>query len=104
MALLKPIRLGLDVYGKDFDHIKFKLAAVKFKDSNTVIGKGGVLIRQEDVNFRSILHKNVVESILRKNEWGLYHPAGVNLNCRQVSEEQSDGDACVKRPPHGHAR
>ena len=68
VALLKPIRLGLDVYGKDFDHIKFKLAAVKFKDSNTVIGKGGVLIRQEDVNFRSILHKNVVESILKKNE------------------------------------
>jgi hypothetical protein len=41
---------------------------VKFKDSNTVIGKGGVLIREEDVNFRSILHKNVVESILQKNK------------------------------------
>ena len=68
VALLKPIMLGLDVYGKDFDNIKFKLATVKFKNSNTVIGKGGVLIREEDVNFRSILHKNVVESILRKNE------------------------------------
>ena len=68
VALLKPIMLGLDVYGKDFDNIKFKLAAVKFKDSNTVIGKGGVLIREEDVNFRSILHKNVVESILKKNK------------------------------------
>ena len=68
VALLKPVMLGLDVYGKDFDNIKFKLAAVKFKDQNTAIGKGGVLIRQEDVNFRSILHKNVVESILRKNE------------------------------------
>ena len=68
VALLKPIMLGLDVYGKDFDNIKFKLAAVKFKNSNTVIGKGGVLIREEDINFRSILHKNVVESILRKNE------------------------------------
>ena len=68
IALLKPIRLGLDVYGKDFDNIKFKLAGVKFKDSNTVIGKGGVLIREEDVNFRSILHNNIVESILKKNE------------------------------------
>ena len=68
VALLKPIMLGLDVYGKDFDNIKFKLASVKFKDSNTVIGKGGVLIREDDINFRSILHKNVVESILRKNE------------------------------------
>ena len=68
IALLKPIRLGLDVYGKDFDNIKFKLAGVKFKDSNTVIGKGGVLIREDDINFRSILHKNVVESILKKNE------------------------------------
>lgn len=68
VALLKPIMLGLDVYGKDFDNIKFKLAAVKFKNSNTVIGKGGVLIREDDINFRSILHKNVVESILKKNE------------------------------------
>ena len=68
VALLKPIMLGLDVYGKDFDNIKFKLAAVKFKNSNTVIGKGGVLIREDDINFRSILHRNVVESILRKNE------------------------------------
>ena len=68
IALLKPIMLGLDVYGKDFDNIKFKLAGVKFKNSNTVIGKGGVLIREDDINFRSILHKNVVESILKKNE------------------------------------
>ncbi len=68
VALLKPIMLGLDVYGKDFDNIKFKLAAVKFKNSNTVIGKGGVLIREDDINFRSILHKNVVESILNKNK------------------------------------
>lgn len=68
IALLKPIRLGLDVYGKDFDNIKFKLAGVKFKDSNTKIGKGGVLIREDKVNFRSILHKNVVESILQKNK------------------------------------
>ena len=68
VALLKPIMLGLDVYGKDFDNIKFKLAAVKFKNSNTVIGKGGVLIREDNINFRSILHENVVESILRKNE------------------------------------
>ena len=68
IALLKPIMLGLDVYGKDFDNIKFKLAVVKFKNSNTVIGKGGVLIREDDINFRSILHKNVVESILKKNE------------------------------------
>ncbi len=68
IALLKPIMLGLDVYGKDFDNIKFKLAGVKFKNSNTVIGKGGVLIREDDINFRSILHKNIVESILKKNE------------------------------------
>ena len=68
IALLKPVMLGLDVYGKDFDNIKFKLAGVKFKDSNTVIGKGGVLIREDNINFRSILHKNVVESILKKNE------------------------------------
>ncbi len=68
VALLKPIMLGLDVYGKDFDNIKFKLATVKFKNSNTVIGKGGVLIREDDINFRSILHKNVVESILQKNK------------------------------------
>lgn len=68
IALLKPIRLGLDVYGDNFDKIKFKLASVKFKDSNTKIGKGGVLIREDDINLRAILHENVVESILEKNE------------------------------------
>lgn len=68
IALLKPIRLGLDVYGKDFDHIKFKLASVKFKDSNTKIGKGGVLIREEDVNVREIFHNKVINDILTKNK------------------------------------
>jgi hypothetical protein len=68
IALLKPIRLGLDVYGKDFDHIKFKLASVKFKDSNTKIGKGGVLIREEEVNVREIFHNKVINDILTKNK------------------------------------
>lgn len=68
IALLKPIRLGLDVYGTDFDNIKFRLASVKFKDGKTVIGKGGYLIREEDVNVRQMFHKKVVEDILEKNK------------------------------------
>jgi hypothetical protein len=68
IALLKPIRAGLDVYGTDFDHIKFRLASTKFKDGKTVIGKGGYLIREEDVNVRQMFHKKVVEDILEKNK------------------------------------
>ncbi|MEE1174371.1 MAG: AsmA-like C-terminal region-containing protein, partial [Paludibacteraceae bacterium] len=68
IALLKPIRLGLDVYGKDFDHIKFRLASSKFKDGKTVIGKGGYLIRDEEVNVRKIFHDKVVQDILEDNE------------------------------------
>lgn len=67
IALLKPIRLGLDVYGKDFDHIKFKLASSKFKDGKTVIGKGGYLIREEEVNVRKIFHDKVIQDILEDN-------------------------------------
>lgn len=67
IALLKPIRLGLDVYGKDFDHIKFRLASSKFKDGKTVIGKGGYLIRDEEVNVRKIFHDKVVQDILEDN-------------------------------------
>ncbi|MEE0973713.1 MAG: AsmA-like C-terminal region-containing protein, partial [Paludibacteraceae bacterium] len=68
IALLKPIRLGLDVYGKDFDHIKFRLSSSKFKDGKTVIGKGGYLIRDEEVNVRKIFHDKVVQDILEDNE------------------------------------
>ena len=67
IALLKPIRLGLDVYGKDFDHIKFRLASSKFKDGKTVIGKGGYLIRDEEVNVRKIFHDKVIQDILKDN-------------------------------------
>lgn len=67
IALLKPVRLGLDVYGKDFDNIKFKLASTKFKDGKTAIGKGGYLIREEDVNVRKTFHDKVIQDILRRN-------------------------------------
>jgi hypothetical protein len=67
VALLKPVRLGLDVYGKDFDHIKFRLASTKFKDGKTVIGKGGYLIREEDVNVRKLFHDKVIQDILKDN-------------------------------------
>lgn len=68
IALLKPIRLGLDVYGTDFDNIKFRLASVKFKDGKTVIGKGGYLIREEEVNVRKTFHEKVIKEILEDNQ------------------------------------
>ncbi|MBP5259338.1 MAG: hypothetical protein J6Z12_01715 [Paludibacteraceae bacterium] len=67
IAVLKSpllIRLGIDVFGTDFDHIKFRLSSPKFKDSNVKIGRGGTLLRQEDANIRDNFQKMVEKSIL----------------------------------------
>ena len=51
ISVFKPIQLGLDVYGSDFDHIKFKLVKCKYQSASTKIGKGGTLLRQQDANI-----------------------------------------------------
>ncbi|MBO4369979.1 MAG: hypothetical protein J5808_01285 [Paludibacteraceae bacterium] len=68
IAVLKsplPFMLGVDVYGTDFDNIKFKLVSPKFKDSNVKIGRGGTLLRKEDANLRESFHKMIVNKILK---------------------------------------
>ena len=50
ISVFKPIQLGLDVYGNDFDHIRFKLVKCKYQSASTRIGKGGTLLRQQDAN------------------------------------------------------
>lgn len=68
IALLKPIRAGLDVYGTNYDNMKFKLTSAKFKDGRTVIGKGGYLLREEDVDIRKNFHEKVIKEILEDNK------------------------------------
>ncbi len=68
VAILKPIRLGLDVYGKDFDNINYKLSSVKFKDGKTKIDRKGFLLREEDVDVRKLLHEQVLNKILEENK------------------------------------
>ncbi|MBP5319077.1 MAG: hypothetical protein J6Y77_06720 [Paludibacteraceae bacterium] len=68
IAVLKsplPFMLGVDVYGTDFDHIKFKLVSPKFKDTNVKIGRGGTLLRKEDANLRENFHRMIVNKILK---------------------------------------
>ncbi|MBO7161155.1 MAG: hypothetical protein J6V62_06970 [Paludibacteraceae bacterium] len=68
IALLKPIRAGLDVYGTNYDNMKFRLTSAKFKDGKTVIGKGGYLLREEDVDIRQNFHDKVIKEILEDNK------------------------------------
>lgn len=68
VALLKPIRAGLDVYGTNYDNMKFRLTSSKFKDGKTVIGKGGYLLREEDVDIRKNFHEKVIKEILEDNQ------------------------------------
>lgn len=66
IVLLKSpllFRIGLDVYGTDFDHIKFRLASPKFKNFNVSIGKGGTLINNSKVNLRKSFHDAMVKTI-----------------------------------------
>lgn len=69
IVLLKsPIlqKLAVDVYGKDFDHIKFRLATPKFKDFNVSIGKGGTLIKENDTNICKIMYDAMLDAILKE--------------------------------------
>jgi hypothetical protein len=68
IAILKPIRLGLDVYGKDFDDINYKLSSVKFKDGKTKIDRKGYLLREEDTDVRKLLHEQVLQKILENHK------------------------------------
>lgn len=59
ISLLKPLKLGLDVYGQDFDHIRFKLVKPKYQTASSKIGKGGTLLRKEDANIIPELQKSI---------------------------------------------
>ncbi len=71
IALLKsplPFMMGVDVSGKDFDNIKYKLVSPKFKNSNVQIGKGGTLINEGSTNIRKVFHKTMLNAILQEQE------------------------------------
>ena len=68
ISVLKPIPLGLDIYGQDFDHKRFKLVSPKYKNSSTKIGSGGNLIRPEDANLRKAFQNEINEQIMRLNQ------------------------------------
>lgn len=67
IVLLKSpllFRIGLDVYGEDFDNIKFKLSSPQFKNSTVKIGTGGVLVNTSTVNLRKVFHETMRKTIL----------------------------------------
>ncbi len=71
IVLLKSpllFRIGLDVYGDNFDNIKFKLSSPQFKDFDVDIGSGGTLINTAAVNVRKALYDAVMKSILETDE------------------------------------
>ncbi|NCC98316.1 MAG: hypothetical protein EOL95_01245 [Bacteroidia bacterium] len=71
IALLKsplPFMMGVDVYGPNFDKIKYKLVSPKFKDSNVQIGRGGTLINEGSTNIRTVFHKTMLNAILQEQE------------------------------------
>lgn len=69
IVVLRPAILslaGLDVYGKDFDHIKFKLTSPKFKGFDVAIAKGGTLIKTSEVDIRKMMYDAMLEAILKE--------------------------------------
>lgn len=59
ISVFKPLVLGLDVYGADFNNIDFKLVKPRYQSASSRIGKGGSLIRQQDANVISNMQKNI---------------------------------------------
>lgn len=69
IVVLRPAILsavGLDVYGKDFDHIKFKLTSPKFKGFDVAIAKGGQLVRTSEVDLRKLMYDAMLDAILKE--------------------------------------
>ncbi len=57
ICLFRPLKLALDVYGSDFDHIKFNpMVKAKYKSARSKAGGGRMLLRDNDAvvipNFR----------------------------------------------------
>ena len=59
LSVFKPIILGLDVFGTDFDNIHFKLVKSKYQSASSKIGKGGTLLRQQDANVIPNLQSSI---------------------------------------------
>ncbi|MCQ2350506.1 MAG: hypothetical protein MJ003_00850 [Paludibacteraceae bacterium] len=69
IVVLKPTILsaiGLDVYGKDYDNIKFKLTSPKFKGFDVSIGSGGNLIKTSNVDIRQLMYDTMLDAILKE--------------------------------------
>ena len=83
ISVFKPIQLGLDVYGNDFDHIRFKLVKCKYQSASTKIGKGGSLLRQQDANVIPTMQNSI-----RSYIWDLSKPKEAPKE--QTAQKESD--------------
>lgn len=64
ISLFKPMKLALEVYGTDFQHIKFNpFVKAKYKSSRSKAGDGRMLLRDNDANvipnFRRSVHQYI---------------------------------------------
>jgi len=70
IVVLKPVLLsgiGLDVYGTDFDNIKFKLSTPKFQGFDVAIKTGGQLVRTSNVNPIERVYEKMINAILKED-------------------------------------
>lgn len=71
IVVLKPVILsaiGLDVYGKDFDHVKFKVTSPKFKGFDVAISSGGTLVKTSKIDVRQMMYDAMLSAILKEEE------------------------------------
>ncbi len=98
ITVFKPLKLGLDIYGTDFDHIRFKLVKAKYQSASSKIGKGGTLIRQQDANVISDLQKAIKRSI---HEMETTHHMRIPANTRKpapVSTSKQSTEIMTAQP------
>lgn len=71
IVVLKPAILsavGLDLYGKDFDHLKFRLTSPKFKGFDVAIASGGTLVKTSKVDVRQMMYDAMLNAIIKEEE------------------------------------
>ncbi len=69
ISLFKPMKLALDVYGTDFQHIKFNpFVKAKYKSSRSKAGEGRMLLRDNDANVIPNFRRSVRQYIQKVSQ------------------------------------
>ncbi|MGM9764425.1 MAG: hypothetical protein ACI3ZQ_10440 [Candidatus Cryptobacteroides sp.] len=86
-----PFRVGVDIYGKDFDHMKFKIGKAKYKNANVPVFSA--LIDESKINLvasiRNIFEKGV-DAVMQQDNTKLIDEHKETIKYENVAEKEME--------------